>query len=168
MARNNKVEVRLIDEQREALEHLLRTSQHANAILKRMKILLLADGNGPHPATDDDIAHELDVSLMTIKNVRHQFVAEGLEATIRRKRPTGRQYRKLDGQQEAKLIAIACSEPPKGQARWTMKLLANKLVEMEVVESIDPATVCRTLKKTISSRGSNSSGSSRLKPMRRS
>ena len=84
---------------------------------------------------------------MTIKIVRHPFVVEGLEATIRCKLLTGRQYRKLDGQQEAKLIAIACSEPPKGQTRWTMKLLADKLVEMEVVESIDPATVCRTLKK---------------------
>ena len=97
--------------------------------------------------TDDDIAHELDVSLVTIRNVRHQFVAEGLQATIQRKLPTGRQFTALDGQQEAQLIAIACSEAPEGRSRWTMKLLANRLVELEVVESIDPATVCRTLKK---------------------
>ena len=90
---------------------------------------------------------------MTVSRVRRQFVAEGLEATLRRKRPTGRQYRKLDGRQEAVLVALACSSPPEGQARWTMKLLAGRLVELEVVASIDPATVCRTLKKTRSSRG---------------
>jgi hypothetical protein len=63
-------------------------------------------------------------------------------------RPTGRQYRKLDGRQEAKLIALACSDPPGGRGRWTMKLLAGRLVELAVVETIDPATVWRTLKKT--------------------
>ncbi len=67
--------------------------------------------------------------------------------------PTGRQYRKLDGAQEARLAALACGPPPDGRGRWTMKLLADKLVQLEVVESIDPATVCRTLKKTRSSRG---------------
>ncbi len=105
---------------------------------------------------------------MTVMRVRHQFVAEGLDATLHRRKPTGRQYRKLDGKQEAQLIALACSPAPGGQARWTMKLLAGRLVEMEVVESIDPATVWRTLKKTTSSRGSSSSGSSRRRRMRRS
>ena len=70
-----------------------------------------------------------------------------------RKKPAGRQYRKLDGRQEAQLVALACSEPPAGHARWTMALLAGRLVELEVVASIDPATVCRTLQKTSSSRG---------------
>ena len=79
-----------------------------------------------------------------------------------------RQYRKLDGKQEAQLIALACSKTPDGQARWTMKLLADKLVEMAVVASIDPATVWRTLQKTTSSRGSSSTGSSRRRPMPRS
>ena len=78
---------------------------------------------------------------------------EGLAAAVQRKPPTGRQYRKLDGAQEARLVALACSPPPGGQARWTMKLLADKLVELEVVEGIDPATVCRTLKKMRLSRG---------------
>ena len=67
---------------------------------------------------------------------------------LHKKRAAGRQYRKLDGAQEARLIALACSGPPDGQARWTMKLLADRLVELAVVESIDPATVWRTLKKT--------------------
>ena len=105
---------------------------------------------------------------MTVQRVRQQFAAEGLDATLHRKRPTGRQYRKLDGAQEARLVAIACSEPPAGRARWTMRLLADKLVELEVVASIDPATVCRTLQKTRSSRGSGSSGSSRRRRRARS
>ena len=86
---------------------------------------------------------------------------EGLDATLHRKRPSGRQYRKLDGKQEAQLVAVACSPAPAGRARWTMTLLADRLVELNVVKSIDPATVWRTLKKTRSSRGSSGSGSSR-------
>ena len=85
---------------------------------------------------------------MTVMRVRQQFATEGLDATLHRKKPTGRQYRKLDGNQEAQLIALACSPAPQGQARWTMKLLAERLVELEVVELIEPATVWRTLKKT--------------------
>jgi hypothetical protein len=80
--------------------------------------------------------------------VRAQFAAEGLDATLHKKKAQGRQYRKLDGAQEARLIALACSAPPLGQAGWTMKLLADRLVELEVVESIDPSTVWRTLQKT--------------------
>jgi len=100
----------------------------------------------------------LDTTRQTIRRARHQFVAEGLDVTLHRKKPTGRQYRKLDGEQEAQLIAIACSSPPEGRARWTMKLMADRLVEIQVVDSIDPATVCRTLKKMSSSPGSSSSG----------
>jgi transposase len=96
---------------------------------------------------------------MTVQRVRHQFAADGLDATLHRKKPTGRQYRKLDGAQEARLVQIACSEPPAGRVRWTMRLLADRLVELEVVAAIDPATVCRTLQKTTSSRGSSSNGS---------
>jgi transposase len=95
---------------------------------------------------------------MTSRRVRQQFVAQGLDATLHRKRPSGRQYRKLDGKQEAQLVAVACSAAPAGRARWTMSLLADRLVELNVVQSIDPATVWRTLKKTRLSRGSNNSG----------
>jgi len=80
-------------------------------------------------------------------------VQQGLGPAVHRKRPTGRQYRKLDGAREAQLAALACSPPPAGEARWTMKLLAGKLIELEVVPSIDPATVFRALKKTRPSRG---------------
>jgi transposase len=153
MAPASKVVVRLTDEQRDALEGLLRAGSHPAAMRRRAGILLRADADGPDAWTDEQIADELGTSRMTVMRVRQQFAAEGLDATLHRKKPTGRQYRKLDGRQEARLVALACSKAPDGRARWTMKLLADKLVEMEVVESIDPATVWRTLQKTTSSRG---------------
>lgn len=156
----SKVVVRLTDDQREALGRLLRTGSHPAAMRRRAAILLKADADGPDAWTDEEIADHLDTSRMTIMRTRQQFAAEGLDATLHRKKPTGRQYRKLDGEQEAKLVALACSKAPDGHARWTMKLLADKLVELEVVEGIDPATVWRTLQKTTSSRGSGSSGPS--------
>lgn len=148
----DKAVVRLTAEERKSLTQLVRTGTRAAALRRRAHILLKADADGP-AWTDGVIAERLETSPMTVSRVRRQFVAEGLDATLRRKRPTGRQYRKLDGRQEAVLVALACSSPPEGQARWTMKLLAGRLVELEVVASIDPATVCRTLKKTKSSRG---------------
>jgi hypothetical protein len=87
-----------------------------------------------------------------VARVRKKSVPQGLAAAVQRQRPTGRLYRKLDGAQGARLAALACSPPPEGQAHRTMKLLADKLVELEVVEAIDPATVCRALRKTRASR----------------
>jgi transposase len=164
----SKVAVRLTDDQRATLGRLLRTGTHPAAMRRRAAILLKADADGPDAWTDEEIADHLDTSRMTVMRVRQQFAAEGLDATLHRKKPTGRQYRKLDGRQEARLVALACSKAPDGHARWTMRLLADKLVEMEVVESIDPATVWRTLQKTPSSRGSSSSGSSRRRRAGRS
>jgi transposase len=164
----NKVEVRLTQEQRAALERLVRTGTHPAHASRRARILLQADAAGPDAWPDERIAQALGINRMTVARARAQFAAEGLDATLHKKRAAGRQYRKLDGEQEAQLIALTCSPPPEGQARWTMKLLADKLVELEVVESIDPATVWRALKKTTSSRGSSSNGSSRPRPARRS
>jgi transposase len=158
MAVADKVVVRLTAEQRQALWQIVRTGRHPAAMRRRAHVLLKTDADGPDAWTDERIAQALDTTRMTVMRVRQQLVAQGLDATLHRKRPTGRQYRKLDGKQEATLVAIACSPPPEGRARWTMKLLADRLVELEVVGSIDPATVCRTLKKTRSSPGSNSSG----------
>jgi transposase len=160
--------IRLTDEQRQTLQALVRTGTHKAHARTRAQILLKADADGPDAWPDERVAEALGVCRMTVSRVRQQFAAEGLDATLHKKRAAGRQYRKLDGAQEAQLIAVACSQPPEGQARWTMKLLADKLVELEVVESIDPATVWRTLKKTTSSRGSSSNGSSRPRPTRRS
>src|SRR5687767_8324958 len=153
-----KVVVRLTVEQRDALGRVVHTGSHPVARRRRAQILLRADAEGPDAWTDEEIAEHLETSRMTVMRVRQQFAAEGLDATLHRKKPTGRQYRKLDGEQEARLVALACSAAPDGRARWTMKLLADRLVELEVVDAIDPATVWRTLQKTTSSRGSGSSG----------
>lgn len=163
----HKVVIRLTAEQRAILQKLVQTGTQAAAARRRAQILLKADADGPDAWPDERIADALDISRMTVMRVRQQFAAEGLDATLHRKKPTGRRYRKLDGHQEARLIALACSPAPAGQARWTMTLLAERLVEMEVVESIDPVTVWRTLKKTTSSRGSSSNGLSRRRRTRR-
>ena len=158
MALKDKVVIRLTDGQREALRRIVHTGTHPGAMRRRAHILLKSDADGPDAWPDERIAEALDTTRNTVRRVRQQYAAHGLDATLHRKKPTGRQYRKLDGKQEAQLVAIACSPPPEGRARWTMKLMAEKLVELEMVDSIDPATVCRTLKKMRSSRGSSSSG----------
>ena len=149
----SKIEVRLSADQRTTLQRLVRTGTHSAHGRRRAAILLRADADGPDNWTDDRIAAALGINRNTVWRVRAQFVAEGLDATLHKKKAAGRQYRKLDGAQEARLIALACSGPPQGQARWTMKLLADKLVELEVVAFIDPSTVWRTLQKTNSNRG---------------
>jgi len=165
MASALKVSVRLDDHQRQTLARLIRTGTHPASQVRRAQVLLKADADGPDAWSDTRIGKTLGCSFMTVRRVRQQFVVEGLDATLHRKRPSGRQYRKLDGKQEAQLVAIACSSAPQGRSRWTMTLLANRLVELKVVESIDPATVWRTLKKTRSNPGSNSNGLSRPKRM---
>jgi hypothetical protein len=149
----NKVEVRLTEDERAALERLVHTGAHPAHATRRARILLKADAAGPDAWPDQRIALALDVNRMTVSRVRAQFAAEGLGATLHKNKAKDRRYRKLDGQQEARLVALTCSEPPEGQARWTMQLLAERLVELQVVESIAPSTVWRTLQKTNSSRG---------------
>lgn len=149
----NKIEVWLSTDQRATLQRLVCTGTHPAHARRRAAILLRADADGPDNWADDRIAQALGINRNTVWRVRAQFAAEGLDATLHKKKATGRQYRKLDGAQEARLIALACSQPPEGQDRWTMRLLADKLVELEVVASIDPSTIWRTLQKTTSSRG---------------
>jgi len=168
MAPASKVVIRLSDEQRQALRALVRTGTHNAHARTRAQVLLQADADGPDAWPDERVAQALGLCRMTVSRVRQQFAAEGLDATLHKKRAAGRQYRKLDGEQEARLVALACSAPPEGRAHWTMRLLADRLVELEVVESIDPATVWRTLKKTTLNPGSSSSGSSRRRRMPRS
>jgi transposase len=153
MTPSHKITIRLTDDQRNALRQYLYAGTHPARVIVRARILLKADADGPDAWSDEEIAEHLETSRMTVQRVRQQFAREGLDATLHRKKPTGRTFRKLDGKQEAQLVALACSKAPDGHARWTMVLLADRLVEMAVVESIDPATVWRTLKKTSSSRG---------------
>jgi transposase len=169
MALPGKYVVRLAPAHRRQLDRLVSSGRHPARVLTRARILLKADAAEGGPGWGDAaIAEALECGERTVARVRQKYVQAGLDAALYAKKPTGRQYRKLDGKQEAQLIALACSPTPDGRGRWTMKLLADKLVELEVVESIDPATVWRTLKKTPSSRGSSSSGSSRRRRARHS
>lgn len=154
MALKEKYVVRLTAGDRRQLQRLVSSGRHPARVLTRARILLRADAGAGGPGWEDaQVAEALECGDRTVARVRRRYTEGGLDAALYSKRPTGRQYRKLDGRQEAKLIALACSDPPGGRGRWTMRLLADRLVELAVVESIDPATVWRTLKKTRSSRG---------------
>jgi hypothetical protein len=145
--------VRLDDAERTFLGDLSSTGTAAARTLTHARILLKADVGSAGPGwTDAQIAEGLDVSLRTIARVRETLGLDGLDAALWRRKPPTRP-RKLDGAAEAYLIALACSSPPAGRTRWTMQLLANKLVELAVVESIGEETVRTTLKKTISNPG---------------
>jgi transposase len=150
----DKYIVRLTPEERHQLEQLIATGKRSAATLTHARILLKADAAAEGDGwTDERIAQAVDTSLSTIARVRKAFVEHSLDAALYRRRPTGRQYRKLDGAAAARRIALACSPQPAGQACWTMQLLADKLVELQVVDTISDETVRRTLKKTTSSRG---------------
>jgi transposase len=154
MSKDAKYVVRLTSEERVCLHDLISTGKRAAAVLTRARILLKADAGDDGPSwSDAAVADAVESSPSTVHRVRQAFVEEGFEEALVRKKPTGRQYRKLDGAQEARLVALACSPVPTGRRCWTLKLLADKLVELEVVDSISPECVRMTLKKTTSSRG---------------
>jgi transposase len=151
--------VRLTAEERMQLTELISTGRRAASVLARARMLLKADASKGGPAwSDREIAEAVETSLASVHRVRQACVEDGVAAALTRKRPTGRQYRKLDGAQEARLVALACSTPPEGRVRWTLQLLADRLVELEVVEAIGRECVRTTLKKMTSSRGGRSSG----------
>ena len=151
--------VRLTAEERAEVDELIRTGKRAASVIIHARILLKADAGAGRPGWDDArIAEAVACGASTVYRVRQAFVEEGLTAALFRKKPTGRQYRKLDGAQEAHLIALACGAPPAGRNHWTLRLLADRLVELDVVDSISPECVRMTLKKTNSSPGCASSG----------
>ncbi len=149
-----KYVVTLTREQRDHLEQLIAAGEAPARRLAHARVLLKAD-QGPHGPgwVDERIVEAVEVSQPTISRIRRQFVEEGLEAALNRRAPRREYQHRLDGEQEAKLIALACGAPPEGQARWSLRLLANKLVELEIVEAVSHQTVGRTLKKTSSSHG---------------
>jgi len=150
-----RYKVTLTDEERQQLQALIAVGKAAARRLTHARILLKADASPGGPAwIDQHIVEALEVGAATVARVRQRFVEEGLEAALGRKKPDRpSRQRKLDGRAEARLIALACSAPPEGRAGWTMQLLADRLVQLDVVGAVSDETVRRVLKKTRSSRG---------------
>lgn len=137
--------VTLTEQEREELSQLINKGKGAARKLLHARILLKADRQVGW--TDEQIANALEVSVSTIERVRERFVEEGLEAALNRQAPKRVYKRKLNGEQEAHLVALVCSQPPPDRSRWTLKLLAQKMVELEYVDSVAPETIRQTLKK---------------------
>ncbi len=147
--------VRLPQEERSQLEALLKAGKASALKLTRARILLKADQQDRGPAwSDAEIAEALDVSMKTVFNIRRKWMEHGLAGALDRKKQEASSRRpKLDGRAEAKLVATCCGPAPKGRAKWTLRLLATKVIELGLASSISPETVRQTLKKTNSSLG---------------
>jgi transposase len=157
-AMNKKYVVRLTTEEREHIETLLQRGRaHARKLLYA-RILLKADANGPDRWTDERIAEAFEVSTATVARERQRFLEDGLEVALMPKKPGRPRRRVLDGRAEAHLIALSCSDPPEGRERWSMRLLADRMVELGHVDTVSHETIRRTLKKTSSSHTSSASG----------
>ena len=165
-----KYVVKLSDEEREQLNTLIQKGKHRAGQLTKARILLKADASDVGEGwSDSEIAAALDTSINTVARTRQQLVEEGFEAVLTRKHsPASARKRIFDGSAEAKLIALACSEPPQRRARWTLKLLESAVVELSIVDRASDNTIGRTLKKTFSSLTYSSNGSSLRKPTPRS
>ena len=148
-----KYAVRLTAEEREQLEHLVRAGRGSARVATRARILLKTGEGWPAPR----VAQALDVALGTVFNVKRRFAEGGLEGVLKDK-PQAHRYRKMDDRAEAHLIALACSPAPEGHEHWNLRLLADRMVELGVVESLSYETVRLHLKKTPSSRGRRNSG----------
>jgi hypothetical protein len=154
-----KHRVVLTPTERQQLQRLLRRSSTTAIQQRRARILLAADVGGNRPVqSDSTVATATWVDPRTVARVRAEFVRYGLERTLTGRKPVFPSRRKLSDVQEAEVVVLAQSEPPDGHARWSLRLLGKRLVELEVVEAISPETVRSTLKKTISSPGGNGPG----------
>jgi hypothetical protein len=152
--RKTKYAVELSEAERAQLRTLVGAGIAPARMLTRARILLKADqGEGGAAWADAAIAGALEVHPTTVARIRRQCVEEGLEAALARKRPDRVYERVLDGAAEGHLVAVACTDPPAGRERWTLRLLADELVRLEVVEAISHETVRRTLQQTNSNRG---------------
>jgi transposase len=145
---NKKYIVRLSDSERKACEQVIKKLKGTSQKVRRAQILIKADADGPG-WIDERIAEAFDCRVRTIENLRKRFVTEGFEASLEQnKRATPPTPPILDGEAEAKLLAMRLGKPPAGYGKWTLRLLADELVELEVVDSISHETVRQTLKKT--------------------
>ncbi len=140
--------VRLTDEEREALRHVIKRLKGSSQKVRRAQVLLKADADGPG-WTDRQIAEAFSCRTKTVENIRQRLVQEGFEVALEGKRPVAPPRQPVfDGEQEAKVIALRLGPPPKGFANWSLRLLAEKVVELEIVEAVSHETVRRTLNKT--------------------
>ena len=157
-------------QERERLETLIRKGKSPAPRVLKARILLKADVSEAGKGwSDNRIIEALETSPSMVYRARKQLVEEGFEAVLSRKqRATPAVARIFDGEKEAKLIALACSKPPKGRARWTLRMLEKKVVELEIVDRASDSTIGRVLKKTFSSPIASSNGSSRRRPTARS
>ena len=145
---NKKYVVRLTDEERGICQDIIKKLKGSSQRFRRAQILLKADADGPG-WTDAKIAEAFDCRVQTIEQLRKRLVTEGFELALDgKKRPEPPTPCKLDGKAEAKLIAMRLGKPPAGYGHWTLQLLADELVALEIVDSISPETVRKTLKKT--------------------
>ncbi len=152
--RKTKYAVELTEEERARLRTLVGRGTAPARTLAHARILLKADQGAGGPAwIDAAIAGAVEVHPATVARVCRAFVEEGLTAALERKSPERAYPRALDGKAEARLVALACGDPPAGRERWTLRMLANELVRLEVVEAVSHEAVRRTLKQTSSSRG---------------
>lgn len=148
-----KYPVILTETERDDLKRLIATGTAPARKLTHARILLKADESAEGAGwVDEKVADAVEASQPTVSRVRKQYFEEGLEAVLNRRPPKREYHRKLDGEREARLVALACSQPPEGHARWSLRMLADRLVELEIVEDISHQTVRRTLKKTNLSR----------------
>jgi hypothetical protein len=152
--RQTKYTVILTEEDRAYLRTVIGQGTAPARLLTHARILLKADQGESGPAwTDEAIAGALEIHPATVGRVRRTYVEQGLEAALQRKSPDRTYPRVLDGAAEARLVAVACSDPPVGRTRWSLRLLADELVRLEVVDSISHETIRRTFEQTRSNRG---------------
>jgi len=145
---DKKYIVRLTEDERKDLKNLLKKGKTQAYRIKHANILLATDADGPN-WPDHQAAKAYKCHQNTVRNVRQRFVEQGLDAALERKiQQEPSRKRIIDGEKEARLISIACSQPPQGHAKWTMQMLADEMVVLKVVESVSSQTVWRTLKKT--------------------
>lgn len=159
--------VKLTEAEREYLQTLVNKGKSPAKRLLKARILLKADASEQGEGwSDGRIIEALDTNMSMVTRVRQQFVEEGLEAVLSRKqRESPARTPIFDGEKQARLTALACSTPPEGRARWTLRLLEDKVVELGIVEHASDSTIGRVLKKTRFSLTARSSGSSRRRPM---
>lgn len=169
MGRSQKYVVRLTSEERKQLFELISKGKANKEKLNRARILLKADcGEEGENWGDQKIADAFYVTILTVQRTRQSLVEEGFENTLNRKPPKASKRRIMHGEEEAHLIAIACSKPPEGHCRWTVRLLANKMVELEYLPSVSHMTVHNALKKTKLNLGKKKNGASHQNPMQNS